>query len=314
VKIVFWGTPEIAVPSLQFFIDKNDIEVVAVITQPDKPAGRGHKIISSPVKLLAESLGITVYQPKLVRKDHDLINILKQLAPDAFITVAFGQILSQEILDIPRLGTINLHASLLPKYRGPNPIQWAVINGENITGVTTMLSDAGIDTGPMLFKKEIPLDETIDSLELSEKIALTGPQLLYDSLSGLNNRTITPIPQNDSEASNAPKLQKENGNINWDESAKNIHNKIRGMKPWPSTYTHFKGNTVKITQSSLYNNEKLNNKTPGEIIGIVDNGIEVATGDGNIIINLLQPAGKKQIDAKSWYNGARIQPGDNFSS
>lgn len=313
IKIVFWGTPEIATPSLKYFIQKDDVKVLAVVTQPDKPAGRGHRLLAPPVKLLAEAHGISIYQPKLVRKDEKLIKFLKSLSPDVFITVAFGQILSEEILNIPKLGTINLHASLLPKYRGPNPIQWAVINGEKVSGVTTMLSDIGIDTGPMLIKKEIPISETLNSLELCEIISKIGPQLLYDSICGLKNNTLSPIPQNDGEATYAPKLKKEDGLINWSQPAEKIHNKIRGMVPWPSTYTSFKDHQIKILESNLPTSktkDKTNNY--GEILGITIEGIEVATGFGSIIIKKLKPAGKKETDAKNWYNGARIQKGNKF--
>lgn len=313
MKIVFWGTPEIAIPSLKFFIEKEDIEVVGVVTQPDRPSGRGHKLVSSPVKILAEQAGVEIFQPRLVRKDVDVITRLKELSPDACVTVAFGQILSEEILNIPRLGTINLHASLLPKYRGPNPIQWAVINGDKVAGVTTMLSDVGVDTGPMLLKKEFNI-ENIDSLQLSEQIASSGPDMLYHSLIGLENKTLTPVVQDDSCASKAPKLKKEDGNINWNDSALIIHNKIRGMKPWPSSYTTFKGNVVKIIESVVCNESNAQKYQPGSIISLDKKGVRVATADGIIILTMLQPAGKKQVDAKSWYNGARIQPEDSFSS
>jgi methionyl-tRNA formyltransferase len=251
MKLVFLGTPEIAVPSLEFFINKEDIEVLAVVTQPDKPAGRGHKLTAPPVKVIAEQFGIKVYQPIFIRKDLELISILKELKPDFFITVAFGQILSQEILDIPKIGTINMHASLLPKYRGANPIQWAIINGDKVTGITTMLTDIGVDTGPMLLKKEIEITENMNAVELAEIISKTGPQLLYDSMTGLVNKTVIPIPQNHEEATHAPKLKKEDGKINWQDSALNIHNKVRGMKPFPGTYTFYKDDQIKILETAI---------------------------------------------------------------
>lgn len=314
MKIVYLGTPEIAVPSLEYFIKKPDIEVQLVITQPDRPAGRGHKLIPPPVKVLAETYNIPVSQPGLIRKDPELVEKLKKLEPDAFIMVAFGQILSKELLDIPKIGTINLHSSLLPAYRGANPIQWAVINGDKISGITTMLSDPGVDTGAMLLKKEIEIPDDMDAAELSEIMAHTGPEMLYESLMRLADKSITPVAQDDSLATYAPKLSKEDGNINWNRKAIEIHNQIRGMKPWPSAYTCFKGNQIKINQSFVNNKEMINQVKTGEIIGIMDSGIGVVTGDGILIIKQLQPAGKKAMDAASWYNGARIQKGELFQS
>lgn len=316
MKIVFWGTPEIAVPSLEFFIKHPEIEVLGLITQPDRPSGRGHKRLPPPTKVLAETHNIPVFQPLKVRTDAELIEKLKELKPDAFITVAFGQILSKEILDIPRLGTINLHASLLPKYRGANPIQRAVVNGEKTSGVTTMLSDVGVDTGPMLLKEEITITENMTSVELANIIAQIGPALLEKSIFGLDKNEIKSIPQNDEEATLAPKFKKEDGLINWNNSSINIHNKIRGLTPWPSTYTYFRGNMVKIIEtaiSSTNNKENINTSAVGEIMGIIDNEIAIKTGDGIILVKKLQPAGKGVIDAKNWFNGARIQKGEIFS-
>ncbi|MFH0702057.1 MAG: methionyl-tRNA formyltransferase [bacterium] len=315
MKIIFLGTPKLAVPSLEYFIKKEDVEVLTVITQPDKPAKRGQKLTPSPVKILAETYNIKIYQPKRIRDDENLINILRELRPDAFITVAFGQILSKELLDIPRLGVINLHSSLLPKYRGPNPIQWAIINGDKVTGITTMLSEVEVDTGPTLLKKEILMPENMDAVELSNIIANTGPQMLYDSIAGLDNKTLTPLSQDEKQASHAPKLKKEDGKINWTESSNVIHNKIRGMKPFPSSYTYFKENMIKISQTELKqtNTKKIINiDNLGKIVGIINNGIEVITGDGSIILKQVQPAGKNIMDAVSWYNGARIKKNDKF--
>ena len=315
MKIVFLGTPAIAVPSLEFFINKEDIELLAVITQPDRPSGRGMKLQPSPVKQLAEQHNIKVYQPKLIRKDEKLIKLLKELKPDAFIMVAFGQILSQEILDIPRIGTINLHSSLLPKYRGPNPIQWAIINGEKTTGITTMLSDAGVDTGPMLLKEEIPITNDMDTIELCNQIANKGPIMLYESLIGLNNNTLTPAPQPEEGVSYAPKLTKEDGKIDWSRTSQEIHNQVRGMKPFPSTYTFFKDDLIKIIKTELSENKVIPDfNGSGQVLDILKNGFRVATGDGEIIIRELQPTCKKPVCAGSWCNGARIQPGDRFDN
>lgn len=313
MKIVYFGTPEIAVKPLEYLIGKDDIEVLAVITQPDKPAGRGKKVLPPPVKECAEKHKINVFQPRLIRKDENLINSLREMKPDAFITVAFGQILSKELLDIPRLGTINLHASLLPKYRGPNPIQWTIINGDTSSGITTMLSDEGIDTGPMLIKKQIELSDSLDSVELAEKISEIGGEYLYESIVKLNKGEITPEKQDDTQATYAPKLKKEDSIINWQDSSQAIHNKARGMKPWPGSTTSYKEAQIKIVETEIIKDKKnINQSNVGEITGIINGGIAVITGEGLILVKKLQPAGKKVMDAASWYNGARVQKGDKF--
>lgn len=311
MKLVFLGTPQIAVSSLQNFINNADIDVVAVVTPPDKPSGRGKNLTASPIKQLALENNIKIFQPKSIRKEPDVIQALKDLEPDVFITFAFGQILSQEVLDIPKLGTVNLHVSLLPKYRGANPIQWAIINGDAVTGVTTMLTDIGVDTGDILLTQEISISEDMTSLDLINNITEIAPNLLLETVKGLESNTIQPIAQNHDVASHAPKLNKEDGLINWDASAVSIHNKVRGMKPWPSTFTYFDNNVIKITQTKLIKTSDLSG-SHGEILKISKEGIEVSTGDGNILITKVQPNGKKEMDSQSWCNGARIKPNQFF--
>jgi len=314
MKIVFLGTPQIAVPSLEYLIKKSDIEIKAVITQPDKPAGRGKSLTCSSVKCIAQKNNIPVYQPISIRKDIDLIQTLKDLEPDFFITFAFGQILSREVLDIPKFGTINLHASLLPKYRGANPIQAPIINGDKFTGITTMLTEIGIDTGPIVLQKVIEITENMDSVELTKIISELSPELIYESIFGLYNEKIKPFPQNDEEATHSPKVTKDDGIIDWSKSAVEIHNKVRGLKPWPSSFTYINGTCIKITETRLNNKEKINSENFGEIIGKIGNGIDVITGEGIITITKVQPACKKEMDALSWYNGARIEKGACFKS
>lgn len=313
MKIVFLGTPLIAVPSLQYIFKQPDIEVAAVVTQPDKKAGRGQCLTCSSVKCLALEENLPLYQPTSIRKDAGLIKILKELQPDFFITFAFGQILSQEVLDIPKFGTINLHASLLPKYRGANPIQAPIINGDKFTGITTMLTDIGIDTGAILLQKVIEITENMNSAELTEIISKESPELLYQSIKGLFEDKIKPIPQNHEEATHAPKVNKDDGILDWNESALQIHNKVRGFKPWPSTYTYINGTCIKITETRLYK-ESVKSGNIGEIIGKINTGINVATGNGIITITKVQPACKKEMDALSWYNGARLPKGSFFKS
>ena len=317
MKVIFFGTPEIAVPSLEYLINKPDIEILAVVTQPDKPAGRGKCLTYSSVKYIASEANYPVFQPVSIRKEPELIQKLKDLEPDFFITFAFGQILSQEVLDIPKFGTINLHASLLPKYRGANPIQAPIINGDKITGITTMLTEIGVDTGPIVLQKVIEITENMDSCELTRIISEISPELLYDSIVGLYNGKIKPILQSHDEATHAPKVNKDDGIIDWNESAQQIHNKVRGFKPWPSTYTYINGVCIKITETRLnptIDKENINSEEIGKIIGKINKGIGVVTGEGVITIKKVQPACKKEMDALSWYNGARLLQGSKFKS
>ncbi len=336
MKIIFLGTPEIAVPSLEYLIKKEDIEVIAVISQPDKPAGRGQCLKCCSVKCVAQENNLSVYQPTSIRKDAELIKTLKELEPDFFITFAFGQILSQEVLDIPKFGTINMHASLLPKYRGANPIQSPIVNGDKFTGISTMITEIGVDTGHVVLQKVIEITENMTTPELTEIISQLSPELIYESITGLYNGKIKPVPQNHEEATHAPKVTKEDGLLDWSEPAVNIHNKVRGLKPWPSTYTYISGCCIKIIETRLaishpaldagsiqsskllsntgktLNQVQGDNVVFGEIIGKINSGIGVITGDGVITVTKVQPAGKKEMDALSWFNGARLPKGSQF--
>lgn len=314
MRIVFLGTPQIAVPSLEYLINKEDVEVLAVVTQPNKPAGRGKKLCTTPVCCVAKEYDIPVYQPKSIRKDSELIKILKQLNPDFSVTFAFGQILSQEVLDIPKYGTVNLHASLLPEYRGANPIQAPIVNGDKKTGITTMLTDIGVDTGAIVRQKEIEITENMTTPELHDIISDVSPEFIYESLKGLKDGSIVPRPQEHEKATHAPKVKKEDGLINWSEPAEKIHNKVRGLKPWPGASTYIKDTCIKITETRLNHKEKINSDNYGEIIDKIDDGIKVITGDGVIIITKVQPACKAEMDALSWYNGARLQKSDKFEA
>jgi methionyl-tRNA formyltransferase len=218
------------------------------------------------------------------------------------------------VLDIPKFGTINLHASLLPKYRGANPIQAPIINGDKFTGITTMLTEIGIDTGSIVLQKVIEIIENMTSVELSEIISKLSPELIYESIVGLYNEKIKPVPQKDEEATHAPKVTKDDGIIDWSEPAIKIHNKVRGLKPWPSCFTYINGSCIKITETRLLSSHPVPDNNFGEIIGKTDNGINVITGDGLITITKVQPACKKEMDALSWYNGARIGKGTLFKS
>lgn len=311
MKIIFLGTPQIAVPSLEYIVRQPDVEMLAAVTQPDKPAGRGKKLCTTPVCCAAREHNIPVFQPSAIRKDPELIKTLKELEPDFFVTFAFGQILSQEVLDIPKYGCINLHASLLPKYRGANPIQAPILNGDKKTGITTMLTELRLDAGPIVLQQEIEITENMTAVELAQIISKSSPELIYKSLKGLYDGTITPIAQDEAKVTIAPKVKKEDGFIDWTASSEKIHNMVRGLKPWPQTVAGFRGGCVKICETRLCTDEKVCGK-PGEILGKVNNGIKVATGDGCIIFTRVQPACKAEQDAAAWYNGARIQKGEAF--
>ncbi len=307
------GTPEFAVPSLRLLHHAELIDVIAVITQPDRPAGRGKKLQISPVKQYALENEIFYLQPSKIKNDKEVIDYLKNSNADAFVTVAFGQILSKEILDIPPLGTINLHASLLPEYRGPNPIQWAIINGDKKTGVTTMLTEEGIDCGDILIKHEVPILLDYDSIKLTRDISNIGARVLADTVLGLCQGTITPVKQDHSKATKAPKLKKEKGNISWNDTTLNIHNIIRGTRPWPGSYTSFNGKIIKINKSFMPGISDDNKEfKPGSIINITKTAIQVRTGDGYIELLELQPPNKPVMPAKDWARGARVKPGDMF--
>jgi methionyl-tRNA formyltransferase len=314
MKIIFMGTPEFAVPSLKLLYFAEAVEVLAVLTQPDRPKGRGKKLQPSPVKQFALEHDIPVYQPARLRKDQETLNFLKSSGADIFVTVAFGQILSKEVLDIPPYGTVNLHASLLPKYRGANPIQWAIINGDTSTGITTMLTEEGVDCGDMILKQEIPISLETDTIQLSKEMSEIGARVLLESLLGLYEGAITPVKQDHEQATKAPKLTKEKGNINWEETTYNIHNLIRGSKPWPGSYTSFNDSTLKVSTSSIpVSSEKEPGEEPGMIKEISKHAIRVTTGDAYIDIVMIQPPNKAVMKAVDWARGARVQPGDKFN-
>lgn len=314
MKIVFMGTPSFALPSLQLLYYADAFDILAVITQPDRPAGRGNKVISSPVKDFATRHEITTYQPEKIKKDKELIEILKNLKPDMLVTVAFGQILSKEILEIPPFGTINLHASMLPKYRGANPIQWAIINGDERTGVTTMITEESVDSGDMLMSQDLPILIDYDTKHLSRLMASLGSRILGDTLVAFYEGSLKPVKQNHNEATMAPMLKKEMGKIDWSKSTWTIHNLIRGTKPWPGAYTYFKGDVLKIHTSFIppIKDEPVQSQ-PGMIKRIAQKFIQVYTGDTYIDIIEVQPSNKPILNAGDWARGARLTTKDMFS-
>ena len=245
IKIVFFGTPKIAVKSLEYLYNSDKIEVLAVVTQPDKPAGRGHKLTMSPVKEFALEHNLSVFQPKSIRKEPEIQDELKKLEPDFFVTFAFGQILSQEVLDIPKFETINLHASLLPKYRGANPIQRAIINGDKETGICTMITELGLDCGDVCLRETIKIPDNMNCMYLFEKISDMSPELLKKTLVELYNGNLKPVPQCEDGVCMANKLTKEETQIDWSKSACDIHNLVRGIYKSPSAYFVYDGKIIK---------------------------------------------------------------------
>ncbi|MCC0660052.1 methionyl-tRNA formyltransferase [Clostridioides sp. ZZV14-6154] len=305
MNIVFMGTPDIAVPCLQKIIDEK-YEILGVVTQPDKPKGRGKKLGMSPVKELAIENNIPVYQP-IKARDKDFIDTMKSLNPDVMVVVAFGQILPKEILEIPKFGCINVHVSLLPKYRGAAPINWVIINGEEKTGVTTMYMDEGLDTGDMILKTEVNLDENITAGELHDKMMNIGAETLKETLKLIEEGTAPREVQNHEEFSYAPIMNKSLGNIDFSKNAKEIHNLVRGVNPWPSAYTTYNGVTMKIWKTKVLEEEST--KDAGTIIEVNKDGIKVSTKDKVLLIEEIQMPNKKKMLVGEYIKGNTIEIG-----
>lgn len=305
-KIVFMGTPEIAVPSLKALVE-NGFDIPLVITQPDKPKGRGQAVQFPPVKEYALSAGLNVYQPEKIKNNTEVMEKLKSISPDFFAVVAYGKILPQDILDIPKKAPVNVHFSLLPKYRGPAPVNWAIMNGEEETGVDTMLMDAGMDTGDILLTaKTLILKKNAG--ELADELAITGAELLIKTLNEFES--ITPVKQDDSLATKAPMMNKEMGLINWADDAVNIERMIRAFTPWPAGYTLLDNKKVKIFKSDVA--EINNTADPGTVIDIDKESFTIACGKNALKIFELQIEGKKRMDTKSFLAGFKLEKGKIF--
>ncbi|MBY0402519.1 MAG: methionyl-tRNA formyltransferase [Cyanobacteria bacterium] len=314
IRLIFLGTPAFSVSTLDALFQHPEIEVLGVITQPDKPSGRGHKLQPTAVKAFTESLDTNkippIFQPKSIRKDTNLLNWIREQKPDFLVTIAFGQILSQEVLDIPTLGTVNVHASLLPELRGANPIQWAILQNKNETGLTTMLTDIGVDTGDMLFTQKVPISPEDTTLTLADKLSKEAGPLLIDTLFALKNKTIQTIPQNHDQATHAPKRKAEDALIDWNMSAHDLHNLIRAQQPWPGAITYWNQERIKLFQCKPFDLTSIEpdvTSQPGSIISLEKEGMMVQTGSGVLLIKTLQPPGKKEMNARDWANGALKQ-------
>lgn len=320
MRLVFMGTPDFSVPALRALVSGGH-EVVGVFTQPDRPAGRGKNLKPSPVKIAAEELGLPIFQPERI-KTPEGTQQLRVLAPDSIIVVAYGQILSREILQLPSKGCINVHASLLPAYRGAAPIHWAIMRGETRTGVTTMLMDEGLDTGDMLLKRELLISNEATTGEIHDQLAALGGELLLDTLKELEKGKLIPTPQTQ-ETSYAPLLKREHEYIDWLRTAADLHHQIRGLNPWPGAFTVFRGENLKIWRSKPLLDPDNSSKTeivskgekaePGQVIRVSEEGLLVQTGDGILWILEVQPAGKRAMPARDFFNGRHGQVGERFN-
>lgn len=303
INIVFFGTPAIALKSLEYLYNSDKINVLAVVTQPDKPAGRGHKIQMSVIKQFALEHNLPVFQPKSIRKEPEIQEELKKLNPDFFVTFAFGQILSQEVLDIPKYETINLHASLLPRYRGANPIQRAIINGDKETGICTMITELGLDCGDVCMREKIEIPNDMTCVDLFEKISDISPALLEKTLVGLVKKTITPEKQCETGVCMANKLTKEETKIDWTKPAEEIHNLVRGIYKFPSAYFMHNDKVVKVLETRVVKD----NGACGEFVKVTKEGIEVGCGKDCLLLIKIKPEGKGEMFAKDWANGLHIK-------
>lgn len=306
MSLIFFGTPDFAVQSLRALISEEDIALV--VTQPDKLKGRGHILSSPPVKDLALVHGIKVVQPATIR-DEEFYNVIKRIAPEFIIVVAYGKILPEDVLRLPVHGCINVHGSLLPKYRGAAPVQWALINGERITGVTTMLMDAGVDTGDILQHAEIDILDDDNYETLSGKLAGLGGKTLVGTLKGMRSGTVRPAPQT-GDATYAPPLRKEDGIINWSRSAHELFQFVRGMYPWPSAFSYINGELIKIIKVKPLDG----NGVAGRIEKASGGQLVVGTGKGLLLVEVLQPGGRRIMSAEAFLSGRRLKEGyETFS-
>ena len=319
MDIVFMGTPDFAVGALEAIIEAGH-RVTAVVTQPDKPRGRGKEVQMTPVKTCAEAHGIPIFQPVKI-KEPESVEVLRTYKADVFVVAAFGQILSEEILNMPKYGCVCIHASLLPKYRGAGPIQWAIINGEKKTGVTIMQMDKGIDTGDMLMKAEVEITpkETGDSLH--DKLAVAGARLIVEALPKIESGDITPVKQNDAESCYAKMLQKSMSRIDWQQGAEKLDCLIRGLISWPGASTAYRGKTLKIWEEETASEEEMcgmgmdeqyAGAEPGTVVLVKKDAFYVRTGEGYLRITAVQPEGKKRMAVKDFLLGYPVRAGEKL--
>lgn len=306
---MFMGTPDFAVPPLSALAMAGH-EVALVVTQPDRPKGRGRKLSPPPVKVKALELGLPVYQPERIKRPEALEAVANAL-PEVIVVAAFGQILPKSVLDIPPSGCINVHASLLPKYRGAAPINWAIINGETVTGITIMQMDEGMDTGDMLMTSEERILPEDTAGSLTERLSVQGAGLLAQAMDGLRAGRLKPVRQESDKATYAPILKKEMGRLDWTKTADAIERLIRGLSPWPGAYTHRNGETIKVLGAKVYTDTPFEG-APGEVVDVNANGIKVMTGGGVLVIMELQAGGGRRMRARDFLSGHKVMRGERF--
>ena len=310
MRVVFLGSGAFAVPSLEALLDAGH-DVAALVTQPDREKGRGRAVTAPPTKVVAERRGVPVLQPPRV-KHPEAVESLRALGPDVQVVVAYGQILPRAVIDIAPLGTVNVHSSLLPRYRGAAPIHWAIVNGETETGVTTMLIDEGLDTGPMLLARATAIGPEETTPELEPRLARLGAEVLLETLDGLARGTITPRPQDHARATLAPRLKKEDGRIDWSRSADEIARRVRGLQPWPGTVTGSPGGDLKVLRARVEPGPAA--AIPGTLVAVDGDGVVVATGEGGRLRLLeLQPESRRPMPAAAYAAGARLRAGDRLA-
>ena len=322
MRIIFMGTPDFAVPALNALCESGQ-DVILAVTQPDRQKGRGRKVIQTPVSVCAQKWGVPVFQPVRIREPEAIARI-RDLSPDLIVVAAFGQILPQELLDIPRLGCVNIHASLLPRLRGAAPIQWAVINGDAQSGITLMQMDAGLDTGDILFQESLPIEPGETGESLYEKLAALGGDMIVRCLPAIEAGEISPVPQDDGQSTYAPMLRKEMGEIDWSMPAEQIERRLRGMTPWPGAFTRFEGHVLKIWRAeaadavdaggsgpadSSAEPSQGEGAVPGTVLSTDKKSIYVATGEGALRLLEVQAEGKKRMDTGAFLRGTRISDG-----
>ncbi len=303
-KIIFFGTPEFAIPSLQGIFEKENL--LAVVTQPDKPKGRSLKLFPSPVKIWALAKNLKILEP-IKLKDPSFLKEVKDLSPDLIVVCSYGKILPKELLETPKYGCWNIHASLLPKYRGASPINWAILEGEKETGITIMLMDEGLDTGPIFLQKKIPISEEDTAITLSQKLSILGKEAILESIQLHKKGLLKPLPQPENNVSYAPILKKEDGFFTFEEPAEKIERKVKAFLPWPTAFTYYKNKLLKILSAKAILLDHQN--TPGTIIEIKKEGILIATSKGAILIKEVQLEGKKKISAYEFACGQRFKVG-----
>ena len=306
MRVALFGSPQFAATTLQA-LDKHH-EVALVVTQPDKPVGRGHKVASPPAATEAKQLGLRLEQPRRLKKNEAFHNLIENLNLDVAVTAAYGKILPESLLELPKHGFLNVHGSLLPKYRGAAPIQWALINGETETGISIMQTEVGLDTGPVRHVRKLPIEANDTSLTLFEKLAGLGSAAIVEALELLEKGSLPSEPQDDSQATYAPMLSKEDGKIGWEQSSKQIYNRFRGVYAWPGSWTIYQGANLKVHDIEL----SLGNGKPGEVLNLSKEGVKVATGERALLLKQVQPPNKPKMAAYDWANGYHIKGGQRL--